>query len=160
MEISVRYAIARSTSNLKSEVRTTHSAADIIAAAGSAGQTHGDALLMLAAVTTDKPSAKLALAHMLEHKLADVMARQRWRGSPRKIAQEVVAWVLHGTCQPCGGRGEQSIPNTPSLTGHACNHCQGTGKVHISSADPYRWAQDYIARLVSQAEGQIKHKLT
>jgi hypothetical protein len=160
MEISARYAMARNTSNLKIEGRTTHSAADIIGAAGMARQSDNSALLMLAAATSDKTSAKLALADMLEKKLADQMMRERWRGSPRKIAHEVVAWHLHGTCQPCGGRGEQSIPGTPSLTGQPCNQCQGTGKVRISADGPYKWAQDYISRLISQASGQIHRKLS
>jgi hypothetical protein len=96
---------------------------------------------------------------MLEQKLAWTMLRNRWKGDPRRIAQEVVAWSLHGICQPCGGRGFELVAGTPALSGRLCKHCGGTKKIALPRTDSHDWLHDYMGRLLSQAAGQVMRRL-
>ena len=55
------------------------------------------------------------------------------------IARAVLAWYLHGTCQPCGGRGKPMIPNSPVQSAHDCGHCKGSGKVEFDGNFRHEW---------------------
>ena len=115
MKIAERYASARNTSNLKMRSETTVAPIDVLTAAGWAGQASPEALMLWEVTFKGKTSSKLALVEMLEKKLASEMIRQRWKGNPRLIAQEVFAWSLNGVCKPCNGRGYELVVGTPSL---------------------------------------------
>ena len=159
MKIQERYSVARHTSNLKVETSTTFAPADVLAAAGMAGQASPEALMLWEVTFKGKTSSKLALVAILEKKLAWTMLHNRWKGDPRRIAQEVVAWSLHGSCQPCGGRGFELVMGTPSLSDRLCKHCNGTKKVALPRTDPHDWLHDYMDRLISQAAGQVMRRL-
>jgi hypothetical protein len=158
MQISQRYASARSATNLASDPRTSMSASDVLGAVGMAGQANPEAVALLNSAFGGKTSAKLAFVELLEHRLQHQMLRERWKGNPRQIAQEAVAWWLHGTCQPCSGRGYELINGTPSL-GHICKHCNATGRILAPREPAFLWLIDLIERLVSVAEGETRKKL-
>ena len=153
------YTVSRNTSNLKSNPRTVRSPADVIAAAGMAAQDNEIAMLLWGVTFQGKSSQKWLLVAELENKLAGKMFKERWKGNPRLIAQEVIAWHLHGTCQPCGGRGYRVIKDTPMLSDDLCTHCGGTGKVPLPASEPYGFLSDYIGRLTAIAGGEVMKKL-
>lgn len=157
--IQERYAVSRNTSNLKSVFATTMSPSDVIAAAGMAAQENEIAMLLWGVTFQGRASQKWMLVEALERMLAGKMIKERWKGSPKHIAQEVVAWHLHGTCQPCGGRGYRVIKDTPMLSDDICTHCGGTGKVPLPSSDIHRWLADLLAKLTAVAGGEVMKKL-
>jgi len=159
MKIQERYSVARNTSNLKSEENTVFAAADVISAAGMAAQRHAEALQLWEVAFQGKTSAKIKLIDMLERKLQDHMIRASLKGKPRQICIDAVSWYLHGTCQPCGGRGYEINLGTPTLSDRLCKHCQGAGKLPYPDSDAHKWVKDYMDRLTAQAGGQIMRKL-
>jgi len=54
-------------------------------------------------------------------------AERKGHKEPRTLANAVLIYWLHDTCQPCSGRGHELIHGTPSL-GRACRKCGGSGK--------------------------------
>lgn len=159
MKIQERYSTARNTSNLKVDAKTSLAPADILGAAGMAAQASPEALMLWEVTFKGKTSAKLALIEMLEKRLTAQMLKERWKGDPRKISMEVMAWTLHGTCQPCGGRRYEIIGGTPALSDRLCRHCQGTGKVKLPRSEAHSWLSNYIDKLISQAAGKVMQKL-
>ena len=159
MKIQERYQVARNTSSLKIEERTSLSSADVLTAAGMAGLRNKEALQLWEVAFQGKTSAKMKLIEMLEQKLAQYMIDKRLIGNPRHITIEVIAWYLHGTCQPCGGKGYEINLGTPTLSDRLCKHCHGTGKVKLPDTEPHRMLNDYMGKLTSQAAGQIMKKL-
>ena len=159
MRIAEQYSIARHTSNLKSEPRTASSASDVIAAAGMAAQDNATAMMLWEITFRGRTQAKLALVEVLAQDLTVYMLRSRLKGDPRRIAMEVLAWWLHGTCQPCGGRGLQTILGTPVLSDDLCTHCYGSGKLPLPTPEPYRWLHDRMSKLSAIAAGKVMQKL-
>ena len=159
MKIQERYSVARNTSNMKSSERTTFSASDVIAAAGLTGQQHETAMLLWEVTFRGKTSAKLALVDRLERDLTMHMLKTGRVGEPRKVSMAVLAWWLHGTCQPCGGRGYETNLGTPTLSDKVCRHCGGSGKVPIPQDAAFTWLVDRLQRFTAHAGGQVMHKL-
>jgi len=158
--ITERYAVARNATNLKMKTETNFAPVDILTAVGMAGNSNKEAIMLWEVTFQGKTSAKLACVEMLSKKLAAQMIKQRWKGNPSRIAMEVFAWHMHGTCQPCGGRGYQLILGTPALSDKLCTHCNGSGKVHLPREDAHTWLRDYMERLISQAGGKVMQKLS
>lgn len=159
MNMQERYEIARNSSNLKSLERTTFSDSDVLAAAGMAAQQNEDALLLWSVAFQGHSAEKHKLVAKLAEKLEKHMDRFRLAGNPVLIAMECVAWTLHGTCQPCEGRGYKHIPDTPSLSDELCDHCKGTGKVELPHTEAHTWLHNYIDILTAVAGGHIMAKL-
>jgi hypothetical protein len=159
MKIQERYSVARNTNNLKSAERTTFSASDVIAAAGMTAQQHETAMLLWEVTFRGKTSAKMALIELLAGQLTPYMLKSRLKGDPRSIARETLAWWLHGTCQPCGGRGYQLILGTPMLSDKHCKHCEGSGKVALPRGEAYTWLFDRLSKLTAMAGGEVMKKL-
>lgn len=159
MRINERYAIARHSSNLKSEERTTSSASDIIAAAGMAAQEHEHAMLLWGVVYGGKTSQKLALVDALAKKLTAHMFRQQLDGDPRKITQAVIAYQLHAVCQACSGTRYKMCEHAPIRGDELCPECQGTGKPRAPQDEAFGWLHAYMEALTAQAAGKIMQKL-
>lgn len=157
--ISERYSTARNTSNLKSDPRTTMSAADVLGAAGMAAQTHETAMMLWEVAFRGKTSAKLKLLDLLEKRLVSFMFQIQLDGNPRRIATEVLAWHLHGVCQPCGGRGMSVIKDTPVLSDDLCKHCHGSGKIPLPRGDAHSWLAGEIGKLEALAARHVMRKL-
>lgn len=159
--IQEKYTRARNTSNLKSEPRSRQSPADILAAAGMASQDkdNGTAMLLWEVLFRGKTQSKLALVEVLSRDLFFVMRRQKLEGDPRRIAMEVVAWYLHGTCKPCGGLGMEKMPGTPALSGRLCKACHGTKRVPLPRTIAHDWLQDRISKLSAIAGGRVMRKI-
>lgn len=159
MRINERYAIARHSSNLKSEERTTSSASDIIAAAGMAAQEHEHAMLLWGVVYGGKTSRKLALVDALAKKLLGYMVDKKIVGDPRKIAMTVIAYQLHAVCQVCSGTGYLMLEHAPIRGDELCPECDGTGKPRAPADDAFAWLNAYVEMLTAQAAGKIMQKL-
>jgi hypothetical protein len=157
--IQERYSTARNATNLKMKTETNFAPVDILTAVGMASDASREAIMLWEVTFQGKTSAKLACVEMLSKKLAAQMIKNRWKGSPSRIASQVLAWHLHGTCQPCGGRRYQHIQETPSLSDKLCLSCNGTGKMRLPREDAYSWLQDYTEKLISQAGGKVMQKL-
>lgn len=157
--IQERYEIARNSSNLKSLERTTFSDSDVLVAAGMAAQQNEDALLLWSVAFQGHSADKHKLVENLARKLDRYLDIHRLDGSPTQIAMECVAWLLHGTCQPCGGRGYKTIPGTPHLSDDLCDYCHGTGKVELPRTEAHDWLKDHIDTLTAVAGGFIMQKL-
>lgn len=159
MRVNERYAIARHTSNLKSEPRSSMSASDVIAAAGMAAQEHENALLLWGVVYGGKTSQKLALVDALARKLTAHMFRHQLDGDPRKIAQAVIAYQLHAVCHVCSGTGYLMLEHAPIRGDELCPECQGVGKPQAPQDDAFGWLHAYVEGLTAQAAGKIMGKL-
>lgn len=159
MKIHEQYTTARAACSLKVEVRTTHAPADVLAAAGMAARTSPAALALWTATLSGRTGAKKAVVEILASKLAGQMAKARWKGDPRRIASEVVAWYLHGVCKPCSGRGYETIPGTPALSERLCQCCGGTGRIRLPDSDAYAWLSRNMDGLISSAGGKVLQKL-
>lgn len=143
MKIIDRYASAVRASSLKSEPDTTHSASDVIGAAGLAakawrtlpdgskvpGNPLGIAMMRL---LTGDNSASSEIVRILA---ASLKGKAKRDGPPMKwiecedMARGVLAWYRHGACTRCGGHGYSLIEGTRTVGDHACPHCRGTGKI-------------------------------
>jgi len=159
MKISERYATARNTSNLAMDVQTNMAPFDVLTAAGMAAHASREAIMLWEVTFNGKTSAKLACIEMLEKKLVGQMLRNRWKGDARRITQEVFAWHMHGTCQPCAGRGYEMVPGTPHLSDRLCKSCNGTRKVKLPRSDSHEWLNRYIEYLIASAGGKVMQKL-
>jgi len=160
MKVQERYATARNATNLKMKAETNFAPVDILTAVGMASHASREAIMLWEVTFQGKTSAKLACVEMLSKKLAAQMIRNRWKGNPTRIASEVFAWHMHGTCQPCGGRGLKLVLGTPVLSDAICTHCNGSGKVHLPREDAHTWLRDFMERLIAQAGGKVMQKLS
>ena len=158
-KISEHYAIARNTSNLKSEPRTRMSASDVIGAAGMAAQEHEAALLLWSVVYGGKTSQKMRLVDGLAHRLFVRMMNKKQFGNPRHIAMEVLAYYLHAKCPACDGVGYQIIEGHNTRSDDPCPECQGTGKPPMPQDEPWQWLHAYVATLLSIAAGKTMEKI-
>jgi len=158
-KIQERYSTARNTSNLAMKPETTMAPIDVLTAAGMAAHASREAMMLWEVTFQGKTSAKLACIEMLEKKLVGQMLRARWKGDARRIAMEVFAWHMHGTCQPCGGRGFKLILGTPHLSDELCTHCDGSGRVRLPNSDAHHWLKEYMGDLIARAGGKVMRKL-
>jgi len=130
-----------------------------MAAQGDSGSGNAAAMLLWEVTFRGKTQAKMALVEMLAKDVMMFMMRARIDGDPRKIAMEVVAWWLHGTCKPCGGLGYERVPGTPTLSERLCKACNGTKKVHLPQTEPHDWLHDRMSRLQAIAGGKVMRKI-
>jgi len=159
VRINERYVVARHTSNLKSDPRTTHSANDILTAAGMAAQEHENAALLWSVVYGGKTSQKIALVDGLAHKLTGHMFRHQLDGDPKKIAMAVIAYHLHAVCPVCSGTRYKMCEHAPIRSDDLCDECDGTGKPRPPQDEAFAWLNRYVEGLISQAAGKIMSKL-
>ena len=159
MKTAERYANARHASNLKSEPRTSHSASDVLGAAGLAAQTHADAMALFSVVYGGGSTQKHALMEGLALTLTWHMLNHRLKGDPRKIAQQVIAYHLHAVCPACAGVGHQVVPGTITRANEPCSACNGLGKPAPPDDAAFVWLHNYIATLMAKASGKLRDKL-
>jgi hypothetical protein len=55
------------------------------------------------------------------------------------MARATLAWYRNGACKPCGGRGFPLIQDTPVQSKHACEHCDGVGKIPFEKQFRFEW---------------------
>ncbi len=88
------------------------------------------------------------------------------RAQAKDIAQACLAWHRNGACKACGGHGYSLIPGVPSLSGHQCPECAGTGKIRLVKVFSVRnlelaqWLVDEIARESGRAGPQAMKMLS
>lgn len=136
--VEERYTRATTSSNLKCEA-DTRSDVDCLIACGLTPGILGGALMRLHSEydsSSEKHARTATDAILLMGKLKSLprvlealegWATLRGLSEPSKLAQAVAAYWLDAKCTPCGGRGHEQIPGTPSL-GRQCKVCKGTGK--------------------------------
>jgi len=177
MGISDQYARAVNSKNLKSEERTTQSDADVLGAMGLADRTLSTGWKTTAPgegypVRPSKLAVPLerlfkgdnGAAHEIVRILSDMVFVKSWdlqvrisRLAAADMACACLAWHRNGTCKPCGGHGLTLIPGVPSLSGHQCPVCRGTGKILLEKQfrpehhDLVRWLVDEMTREVGRA---------
>jgi len=164
MKILDRISSAVNSSNLKSEPGTTWADADVLGASGLAARCNplGGALVRLFA--DGKPESAITVLTQMAFKRARTMRVEITDTGCADLAKAVLGWHRFGTCQPCGGVGDQRIPGTPSL-GHQCTHCKGTGKrsfddqFNDATLPLARWLSDQIDREQRTFGGEAMAKL-
>lgn len=158
--IQERYVTARLTSNMRVDPKTSMAPADVIAAAGAAGQVVPLEILLWQVTYEGKTEAKKRLADELGELLNKRMAvDRRLKGDAWKVASEMVAWHLHGVCPDCEGRGLEHVRGTPYLSAMVCRSCGGTGKRPYPREAAYTWMADEISRMISRAAGETMKRL-
>lgn len=159
--ITERYTTARQTSDLSVSPLTSRSPADVLIASGWAAQENEAALLLWEVIYRGKSEPKNRLAGILGSQLNARMAKDRkLKGDAWVIAREVLAWYLHGVCQPCGGLGYEKIPGTPTLSDRLCPACNGAKRVALpQDSASHTWMANYIESLTAIAAGQVMKRL-
>jgi hypothetical protein len=142
---------------------TADGPSDVVTAAGWAAQSNqtvGLALLLWGVMYEGKTHQKLELAAKLGNHLNAKMARDRsLKGNAWKIAAEMLAWHLHGVCEPCEGRGYEVIKDTPSLSDNMCSHCGGQGKRPYPREASHVWMAAELSRMTAVAGGEVMKRL-
>lgn len=159
MKIHERYSVARNTSNLAVNPRTSLSASDVLGAAGMAGQEYELALLLWSVLYQGKIQAKVALVNHLSRDLRNQMEQKRWTGDPVVITKEVIGWWFNGVCKSCKGRGYEVLKGTPHLSERLCKACHGAKMVALPRGDTYTWLANRMDTLTAIASGAIMRKL-
>jgi hypothetical protein len=150
--IDERYITARN----GSEVLTAAS----LSAIGEEREQVAVALLLWEVTYQGRSEQQKHLAELLGARLNRQMGKsKRLKGDAWKIAQEILAWHLHGICTKCDGRGYEQIKDTPSLSNNICNECHGTGKRPYPREASHIWMVAYIGSLTAIASGEIMRRL-
>lgn len=161
LSISERYMTARTASTLKVDADTTMSPADVLTAAGMAGQRHSVPLRLWVFMHSPSRHQLYALADSLTQRLDDYMNIKKLKGKPWRIAKQTLAWSINNTCRPCGGHGMERIAGTPHLSDVQCPACRGTGKteLHTENNQAAQWLLSEINAMTVAAESAINNKL-
>jgi hypothetical protein len=61
------------------------------------------------------------------------IGRELGRVEAEDMARAVLAWHRDSRCKPCGGLGLLKMPGAPHLSGTACGHCRGSGRIPFDS---------------------------
>lgn len=142
---------------------TSEGGSEVVIAAGWVSQSSDSAelALLLWSVTHEgKTQKKHELADKLGQYLNERMrTNRRLKGNAWKIAAEMLAWHLHGTCEACDGRGYEAIPDTPSLSDNICSHCHGTGKRPYPREAAHVWLASEFSRMTAVAAGEMMKRL-
>ena len=127
-----RYSSAVRSSNLHSDPDTLRSAADVLGAAGFASKRTPLGIALMRLFTGDNGAAGQIVEHMAGMLVGKAWHAHRMALKPTQatdMAQAVLAWHRDGTCKPCGGHGFLMVEGAPTLSGHQCPECRGTGRV-------------------------------
>lgn len=141
--IQERYARAATSSNLapKAEERTD---LDLMIASGMAMQRCSPMQLAALRVqrmidTGDQRDLWLVVEHytveLAEH-LARKGRRQINKDGRRMLSTSVLHWMMHMTCDYCGGTGKIAMEGTAGTRAETCSACHGSGIKPLSRAVP------------------------
>lgn len=155
-----RYARAVCADDLTSYAGSSLAPADVLAAAGMAGQRAplGMLLQRLRADATVH-GGRLAVG-MLAERLREAVRRRQVRrdGQPAEaICWDVLAWWLDPTCPACGGVRFQSTNGR--LLAKACPVCSGSGKRAAPQGEAAQWVLDVIGQQVAMSEAAHRRVL-
>lgn len=158
--IQERYSTARQTSDLSLDPKTSMSPADVLTAAGWAAQENEAAMLLWEVTYRGKSQAKHRLVEILGGSLNARMAKDRsLKGDAWKIAAEMVAWFLHGTCRPCGGLGYERVKDAPAISNRRCTVCHGAKRAKYPRSAAHIWMDAHLGSLTAKAGGEVMKKL-
>lgn len=142
-------------------------ATDVVGAVGFAGKQHKLAMALLRLFVGDDRAARdivQTLAGMAVGK-AYRIGRELARVEAEDMARAVLAWHRDSRCKPCGGLGLLKMPGTPHLSGNACSHCRGTGRIPFDNQfamdrlELARWLASEIEREQAIAGREAMRKL-
>lgn len=159
MTLTDRYASAVRSSNLRSSPDTVQSDSDVLGAAGLAAKKHGLAIALLRLLSGDNHSSREIveiMGGMIDGKAFRVGVEMT-RVEAEDIGRAVLAWYRHGACHHCGGLGYERVEGAPTLSGHHCKRCNGTGKrpfdreFSAMNLDLARWMLAQIEREIAIA---------
>ena len=174
--ITDRYATAVRAKNLKSDPESMHDAtnpvatacaADVLAAHGLAAKQQRLAMALARLLVGDRLVVR-EIVEILADKAGDKAVAEGVemnRHEAKDTAQKVLAWVVHGTCKPCGGLGHPTIKGTTTLAGSHCTACYGSGRIafdmHFSALHLYvaRWLRDEVESGIAQAGAEARKAL-
>jgi len=85
-------------------------------------------------------------------------AERKGHKEPRTLANAVLIYWLHDSCQPCLGRGYAVIGDTPVL-GRPCRTCGGSGKRNPPGGEAGRAALNMMDACVQAARSSMRLRL-
>lgn len=141
---------------------------DVVGAVGLAGKKHKLATALLRLFVGDDSAARdivqmlacmaVGKAYRLGYEVRHVQAED--------LARAVLAWHRDSRCKPCGGLGLLKLPGTPHLSGNACTHCRGSGRIPFDSQFPLdmlelaRWMASEVDREQAIAGREAMRRLS
>lgn len=168
LSIQERYSQAIRSSNLTPDVNTTFSDLDVIGAMAIADRRLSTGLFNRARIGAGAVSRMVAgdsnatsdVVRVLAGRLID---SDQYDGpsvvsyvQALDIARACIAWLLHGACKRCGGRGKEPRRDAPTTHSAACPDCDGTGKMSFIThfrhehKDAAKWLVQEMARDLGQ----------
>lgn len=88
------------------------------------------------------------------------MQASKWEiEDPERTACAVLLWWLDHVCPECQGRKEEIIPDSPSLSGRACQVCRGSGERPLPYWGDGRRLLNHIEGCIGSARVSIRQRL-
>lgn len=167
MKFQDRYAGALRTKDLRSNASSTHSASDVVGAAGLTAREYPASIELLRFFAGDNRGAPKVVSY-----LADVISGRAYRTGAQMtrveaedMARSILAWYRDGRCPACSGRGFGAIEGAPMLSGKACPACHGARRVAFEGAfDAGRlelatWLRARVERELALGAADAKRRL-
>jgi hypothetical protein len=146
-----RYSSAVNSSDLSVNPNSKWSDTDVLGAAGLAGRYEPLGVALTRLFADGKPEAALLILSDMAFKRARTLRVKVTQVQADDLSKAVLGWYRHGSCQPCGGTGFQTIPGTP-IQGDECPRCRGVGRIPFEPMFPEdtrelaRWLSGEIDR--------------
>lgn len=167
--VDERYSRANNSSDLTVKADTL-SDADVLIAAGMTPGILGHALMRLHGewdaaakprnITQTDATLLYGRLKSLQRVLGIISEYLTARGEDKPLigAKALVMYWLDDRCQPCLGRGANTIPGTPTL-GMTCRACAGGGKRVVPLGQAGRKTLNMMDDAVNQARRSIQKRL-
>ena len=167
MRIVDRYSHAVHSTNLRSHCRSAVGDIDMLGAAGFAARRSPLSVALLRLYVADDQAASSDLVGLL----GGMLVGKAWHGfgnmklpkaHAADMARAVLAWHRDGACKACRGLKFTRVEGAPSLSGHSCQTCGGSGKMafdkHFAESHRplVRWLVSEIEREEAMAGGDVR----
>lgn len=140
---------------------------DVVGAVGLAGKRHKLATALLRLFVGDNHAAR-DIVHLMAGMAvgkAYRLGNELGRVEAEDLSRAVLAWHRDSRCKPCGGLGLLKMPGTPHLSGTACSHCRGSGRIpfdmqfRMDRLEVARWLASEVEREQAIAGREAMRKL-
>lgn len=144
MGIAQRYVRAAGSGNLRTDAQ--HFDTEVLMAVALTSAFGG--LLFRVKYFNDAASYR-NLLHEWTWKVSCKAKRRNWPDNVDigKVASLSLNRFLNSVCPVCTGRREETVFNTPMLSGQACRICEGSGQAPLTLSQPLR---DYVLDMIEE----------
>lgn len=157
MQVRDEYAVAVRTADLSDGRR----AAEVLAAAGMAGQRHGLGMALQRLRADPSEVLLRQVAEVLAGRLRDAVRKREVRREGEDafaLAHMVLRWWVDPTCLTCSG--VKFVAASGRLTSRCCKGCGGSGVRPVGSPAPEAagWLLDLVGQQVAMSEGALRRR--